>query len=242
MDFQARATGAYSQAMAAEDFGGAPTWNNGLTEGRAVVTAEGSDLFLRVTYPANQYGPAAGGVQFKVPLGQTYQELYFSYRVRFGAGFQFVKGGKLPGLVGGTAPTGCVTDTGGFSARGMWRTNGAAVQYLYYPEKIAACGDDFPYLQSGAAVFFQPGTWHQVQERVVMNTPGAHDGLLQAWFDGSLVVDHQSFLYRLSDATFGVDALYFSTFFGGSDATWAPTSDQTVDFDDLVVSTGPVAP
>jgi hypothetical protein len=47
-------------------------------------------------------------------------------------------------------------------------------------------------------------------------------------------------LYRLSDGTYSIDALYFSTFFGGDDATWAPTKDETVDFDDFVICTGPI--
>jgi len=34
-----------------------------------------------------------------------------------------------------------------------------------------------------------------------------------------------------------VDALYFSTFHGGSDATWAPTTDSYTWFDDIVIST-----
>ena len=73
-----------------------------------------------------------------------------------------------------------------------------------------------------------------------MNTPGAHDGILQAWFDGSLALDNQTFIYRIATATFGIDALYFSTFFGGSDATWAPTAAQVADFDDFIVSDQPI--
>ena len=41
--------------------------------------------------------------------------------------------------------------------------------------------------------------------------------------------------------TLALDTIYFSTFFGGSGEDWAPTADEVVDFDDLVVSTGPVS-
>ncbi|MDI1442647.1 hypothetical protein QHF85_01335 [Polyangium sp. 6x1] len=239
-DFQQRAPGVYSEDMVAGDFVGAPSWNNGLDEGRASIVDEAGNRFLRVTYPSGEVGPANGGVQFKVPLGQTYQELFLAYRVRFGAGFAFVKGGKLPGLVGGSAPTGCVEDTTGFSARMMWRTGGAAVQYMYFPEKNNDCGDDYDYMSGGSATHFEPGTWHTVEHRLVMNTPGQHDGILAAWFDGAPVLDEQAFLYRLAGATYGIDALYFSTFFGGSDASWAPPSAQTVDYDDFTISTGPI--
>ncbi len=236
--FESRSVGQYTMAMVSGDFGGTPPWNNGLNEGRATIVSEAGNNFLRVTYPANQFGPAAGGVQFMVPLGRSYENLYFSYRVRFGAGFQFVQGGKLPGLVGGTAPTGCISDNGGFSARGMWRTGGTAVQYLYYPEKVNACGDDFKYSAGGTDFKLVPGTWYTLESHVVMNTAGQHNGVLEAWVDGVQMLSLSNFNYRVAGATFGIDALYFSTFFGGSDASWAPTAAQTVDYDEFVISTG----
>lgn len=239
-DFQKTAPGEYTEAMVDSDFGSAPPWNNGLDEGRASIVDEGGSRFLRVTYTGNQYGPSDGGVQFKVPLKDTYQELYLSYRVRFAAGFAFVKGGKLPGLVGGSAPTGCVDDTTGFSARMMWRTGGAAVQYMYFPAKKSACGDDYHYTSGGADLSFKPGTWHKVEHRLVMNKPGEQDGVLQAWFDGKPALDEPAFLFRLAGASYGIDTLYFSTFFGGGDQSWAPTSAQIADFDDFIVSTGPI--
>ncbi len=231
VDFERDVEGPYTEEMVEPDFGAAPPWNDGLDEGRATIVGEDDGQFLRVTYPGGEFGPGDGGVQFIVALPGTYDELRLSYRVRFGAGFEFVKGGKLPGLVGGSSPTGCVEDKGGFSARMMWRTDGAAVQYMYFPEKVEACGDDYGY-----GVAFAPGTWHTVEHRLVMNTPGEHDGVLQAWFDGALVLDDAAFLYRLEDGTYGIDALYFSTFYGGSDETWAPASDQTVDYDDFVIT------
>lgn len=239
-DFQARSPGVYTQAMVAGDFSGTPGWNNGLDQGRATIVDEAGNRFLRVTYPAGIYGPTDGGVQFIVPLAGSFDELYLSYRVRFAAGFDFVLGGKLPGLVGGTHPTGCVSDDGGFSARMMWRPAGAAVQYLYFPEKVNACGDDYAYQVGGTAVLFGTGQWHRVQHRIRMNTPGAHDGILQAWFDGSLALDNETFIYRVATASFGIDSLYFSTFFGGSDATWAPAAAQVADFDDFIVSDQPI--
>jgi hypothetical protein len=63
---------------------------------------------------------------------------------------------------------------------------------------------------------------------------------LQAWFDGQPALDEQAFLFRLAGATYGIDTLYFSTFFGGGDQSWAPASAQIADFDDFIVSTGPI--
>jgi hypothetical protein len=240
-DFEKRTAGPYTESMVEGDFGHATPFNNGLDEDRATIVEEADNRFLRVTYTADEYGPNKGGVQFKVPFGQTFDELYLSYRVRFASGFQFVKGGKIPGLVGGTAPTGCVNDTTGFSARMMWRTGGEVVQYMYFPEKQNACGDDYMYDLGNGPIDFQPGKWHTVEHRIVMNTPGEHDGIVEAWFDGAPALSEKAFIYRLAGATFGIDTLYFSTFFGGGDSSWAPSTAQIADFDDFIVSTGPIS-
>jgi len=234
--FTAAQVGAYAEADVAADFGSAPPWNDGLNQGRASIVDEAGEKFLRVNYPAGQYGPSKGGVQFIVDLGGSYDELFFSYRVRFAAGFDFVQGGKLPGLVGGTNPSGCSPKKDGFSARNMWRTGGNAVQYVYWPNQPKTCGDNLDYKSSGSNLPFTPGIWHTVEHRIVMNTPGTADGVLQAWFDGELVLDDSARLWRLTGATFGIDSLSFSTFFGGGDASWAPAAAQVADFDDLIVA------
>jgi hypothetical protein len=238
-DFTDATPGTYAERAVEADFGFAPTWNNGLDEGRAAIVDEGADRFLRVTYPAGEYGPADGGVQFKLEFGQSYDELYFSYRVRFGAGFDFVKGGKLPGLVGGSSPTGCSPKDDGFSARNMWRTGGQAVQYVYYPDQPNSCGDDLDYKVGGVDQYFEPGTWHTVVHHVVMNDVGQDNGVFEAWLDGEQTLAETARVWVIASAPYdGINALYFSTFFGGGDASWAPSAAQTVDFDDLIVSTG----
>jgi len=239
--FDQHQPGAYRQHMVASDFGATPAWNDGLDEGRASIVLDGDNPVLRVTYTGGKYGPSEGGVQFMVPFSDNHEQLYLSYRIRFASGFDFVRGGKLPGLVGGSAPTGCVEDITGFSARGMWRTGGTAVQYMYFPEKQSDCGDDFGYAVGDVPVRFTPGVWHEVMHRIWMNMPGERNGILQAWFDGQQVLDERGLVYRTADAGYAVDALYFSTFFGGGDASWAPATDQIADYDDFVVSTGPVA-
>ncbi len=173
VDFQERTIGTYTQEMVEEDFGFAVTWNDGLDEGRVSIVEEAEDKFLRVTYPGGSYGPADAGVQFKVPFDRAYQELYFRYRVRFRADFDFVKGGKLPGLIGGSAPTGCSPAPDGFSARNMWRAGGQAVQYVYHPPQAESCGDDLDYRDGGMNVVFAAGIWHTVIHRIVMNDKGS---------------------------------------------------------------------
>ena len=238
-DFDDDAVGVYSDL----DDWNTPPWDNGVGEGRVEIIdgdAAYSGRSLRVHYPAGGVGPGEGGAQWRLELDDARDELYLAYRLRFGDGFDFVLGGKLPGLVGGTAPTGCVQDDGGFSARSMWRVDGHGVQYMYFPEKLSSCDDDFDYALAGEPALFQAGVWHTLEHRLVMNTPGEADGVLQAWLDGQLVLDVQDFRYRLQDGAYAIDAMYFSTFFGGSGPEWGPTADEVIDFDDFVLCDGPI--
>jgi len=238
--FTAAELGAYARDEVAADFGAAPAWDDGLGEGRATIEAEADNRFLRVTFPADVFGPANGGVQFIVTLAESHEELFFAYRVRFQAGFGFNRGGKLPGLVGGTSPTGCQPEETGFSARNMWRMGGAIVQYVYWPDQPNTCGDDLDYEADGEPLSFTPGTWQTVEHRIKMNTPGQSDGVMQAWIDGQLYLDDSARQWRKVES-FAIDALYFSTFFGGSTQDWASPMQQSVDFDDLIVSSVPIA-
>ncbi len=231
--------GAYAREDVLLDFGAEASWDNGLGEGRATIEEEDGNRFLRVTYVSNAFGPADGGVQFEVDLGGDYEELFFSYRVRFQPGFAFNMGGKLPGFGGGTNPTGCAPDEGGFSARNMWRGGGAVVQYVYWPDQPNTCGDDLYYDSGGDDVLFTPGSWQTIEHRVRMNTPGQNDGVLEGWVDGQLCLSDMARQWRKTDA-FAIDLVYFSTFFGGSTQAWASPQAQYADFDDLIVSTTPI--
>ena len=225
-----------------------PLWHLGFDQGRVniVEAGGGRGKAMEVTYPAGRYG--AGGasaflsdVQFGMGLPKSYNELYVAYDIRFEQGFDFVKGGKLPGLCGAdtnqAASTGCNTGGGypsgydGWSARGMWRENGAMENYVYHASQRNYYGDDE--FWNVRAI---PGTWHRVEHRVVLNTPGEKNGILEAWFDGTRVLSLNNLEYRKTDSI-GINLFYFSTFFGGNDASWAPSTDQKMNFDNFVLST-----
>jgi hypothetical protein len=88
---------------------------------------------LQVTYDAGSYSHDTGGAQlyskWNSSNGAPFQSMMVSYDVAFDQGFNWVKGGKLPGLRGGPDNDGC---SGGnepngsdcFSTRFMWRENG----------------------------------------------------------------------------------------------------------------------
>ncbi|KAI9433885.1 hypothetical protein H4582DRAFT_1983164 [Lactarius indigo] len=93
-----------------------------------------------VFYPKGSINPGQrpqGGSQFyAAPLDlRNARSVTLAYSVFFPSDFEWVKGGKLPGLYGGR--TGC---SGGdaaddcFSTRLMWRARGAGELYLYAPK------------------------------------------------------------------------------------------------------------
>jgi Polysaccharide lyase 14 len=238
-DFNAATLGPYTAAALAAGWNGTTPYN-GVNEGRVSVI-DGAEAregrSLRVLYPRGGVSSNPSGAQWKMTLSRR-DELSCAYHVRFASDFDFVLGGKLPGLAGGAANTGGDKPNGrdGWSARMMWRERGEVVQYVYHVDQPTEFGEDFRWNLGGQRVF-TPGTWHRVEHRVVINTPGQKNGIVQGWFDGQLALDRRNVRFRDVD-TFAVDAFYFSTFFGGSDPTWAPSKDEHVDFDQFMVGIG----
>ena len=256
-NFDARQAGPYTDDDLDADFD-EPRFNNGVTEGRVRVVSGsqafgGSGSALATSYPAGLHGTRETGAQWPYDFDQSYEEATLSYRVRFAPGFDFVRGGKLPGLAGGTAPTGSTQATGfnGWAGRLMWRTNfgGVAGQ----PQQLTSGGITYAkHTDSGFSgdgrqedrnFFFNPdGTqtefvsdqWYQITQRIVMNTPGEFNGIQQIWIDGVLVINEQNIRYRLDDS-FAIDQLYFSTFYGGNE-DWRTSKDEEAFFDDFVVT------
>lgn len=94
--------------------------NYGLSQGRVQQNADNlafvSDPFnssapatnastvLRTDYPAGSYSHGTGGAQFYALFNGSanQQAMLLSYELAFDENFNFVKGGKLPGVRGGT--------------------------------------------------------------------------------------------------------------------------------------------
>jgi hypothetical protein len=201
-------------------------WAKG-TDRMSILSANANERFLRVLYPQKKWGSGESGASFLVELPPQ-REYRCSYRVRFPAGFDFVKGGKLPGLAGGTATTGMQRPNGdGWSARFMWRSGGELVLYLYHLDQAERQGDDIP-----LSVRVPTNKWVRLTQTVTVNDPGQANGQVRVWIDDTLVLHRQGL--RLSVAKKApVDRFYFSTFYGGKGDQWAPKSDQHIDFTDF---------
>lgn len=202
---------------------------------------------LKAEFPAGSYrpeGPIKGGLSFyasgpeSVKL-DTAQAAMFGYSIYFPKGFDFVKGGKLPGLYGGDSPEEALSCSGGrhspdcFSARLMWRTDGAGELYLYNPGSDPSTG----YGQSidRGSYSFVPGEWTYVSQYLELNDPGQANGKIEVYVNGKLVITKTGLVLRNSAAG-KIWGIMVQTFFGGHDASWATPKDQQIGFADFSVA------
>jgi hypothetical protein len=181
-------------------------------------------------YPANVKKVFEKRYRFK---GEREATLIYSFTMK--PGFEFVKGGKLPGLGGGNATTGCdPIDPGGWSMRYMWRRNGKAVVYAYHLDRANECGDDWEFGN------FTIGKKHVLTQHIRVNTPGYSDGILNIWLDSVPVLSRKNLRFRgnVRESTALVDTFLRSTFYGGSDNSWAPSKSTSIEFGDFRVFSG----
>lgn len=177
-------------------------------------------------------------------LAESHKELYLAYRVRTSYGFEQGRGGKLPGLCGGTCPTGGESPTNGsraagWSSRIMWNSTGWFNEYLYWADQPGTYGEGIPLTGAKRGPAFNDGGWHVVQQHVRMNDAGRSNGRLQVSIDGTVYLDRNNLRFQ-DDNAMGIDTLLFSNFFGGNDASWASPADQRIYFDDIVLSPHPI--
>jgi hypothetical protein len=227
VNFFNRSVGTYTESMMRSDWKMTNTSNNGVSEGRVKVVDTSGNQVLQVKYPKGYADPANGGAQWKAPLPPR-NEYYAEYQVMFSPNFEWVKGGKIPGLVGGTAPTGGANADRGLSARYMWRNNGKAILYLYWQGKTATHGQEIALGKN-----FSKGVWHTLKQRIKLNTPGSSNGIMQVWFDNQLVYSKSDYKFIKSGDNWQIDKFYFSSFFGGSAPRWSAVKDEYIFFDNF---------
>ncbi|HGY1288713.1 TPA: polysaccharide lyase [Raoultella ornithinolytica] len=194
---------------------------------------------FRVFYPAGSYDPRSmkemqqpyGGMNFKwSPQSlRGRQCALIQYSVRFPDDFDFVKGGKLPGLYGGIGNSGGVIPDGydGFSVRLIWGKNGIGKVYAYIPQtqNIQKWGVGI----ADSKWSFTRGKWETITLQIKLNSVGLSNGKMKLWLNNQLVIDRTNIVYRKSN-NLSLDGVMFSTFFGGNNSSFAPKRDQYIDF------------
>lgn len=263
-DFNASQSGVFSANRANETFnngyGRVTTYSVAATDS-LYVEKDGGDGYLVKKMPKGSFNARSGSslrhsMAIDWKLNTPLTSGYFAYNFKTSPQFDSVKGGKIPGLCGGTCPSGGAQTTNaprlgdggnnpagkaiGWSGRNMWQTGGHLIQYFYHPNQTSQYGPGYSYrYASGDRTYINDNKWHSIEHYVKMNTPGKTDGVFQAWFDGTRVMNLQNIRFR-DDTSYAIDMLMFSVFFGGGDASFATTKDEYLYFDDFVLSKNPI--
>ncbi|KAI0271779.1 hypothetical protein BGY98DRAFT_922818 [Russula aff. rugulosa BPL654] len=234
--------------------------NNALTHDTVTSPEPNSRPAMLAIFPkgCHSHSQTKGGFSFYAPGPQsvdltTAKEVTFGYSVMFEHGFQFNKGGKLPGLYGGdndevaTTSSGGRHDERGWSSRLMWRTGGAGEMYTYLPPSFSAnqalchvppySRDNPTYGTSvGRGSFsFQPGEWTTVTQRMCLNDAGQENGELELFVNGQSKINVSGLVLRSSEAG-RIRGMHIQTFFGGHTAEWASPRDQKAYFSDFSIA------
>ncbi|KAJ6624152.1 hypothetical protein B0H10DRAFT_2174541 [Mycena sp. CBHHK59/15] len=194
-------------------------------------------------------GPAAFASRLEV--GATHALI--SYRMMLQSDWEWVKGGKLPGIFGGEGDFSYAC-TGGrqdnrckcFNIRPMWRSKGVGELYTYLPltpqnrEKLLSVppsskeNADYGFSVGRGAFKFDiaVGKWVSLAFRVKLNGIGANNGEVQLWVDGKSMINVGGLSLRDSENS-RIKGGHFQTFFGGHQDDWASPKDQHAWFADL---------
>jgi len=193
------------------------------------------NTFMRGYFQQGTLGPDQGGWSWNTAINGQQTELYFSYDIRFKPGFEWVLGGKIPGMTGGTVISGTVPQHDhGFSARMMWKENGKLAFYVYHHDQSIIYGNTYYW----GDFQFTSGKWYNITIRLVLNSvensSGLNNGILEGFVDGKLRVQLNNFKFRNLESI-SIDNLYICSFFGGNTPDWNTARDEWIDTDNYIV-------
>jgi hypothetical protein len=205
-------------------FGGKATVTNGILKASYIPDERGSPRLVH-----------------RATLNKVVTTATLSYDLKLnknavGADFEFVKGGKLHGLGGGSATTGgqaVVPD--GWSVRLMWRRNGIPNLYVYHQDRLPdSDGTNYPAVNFGLTT----NVWYRIDLQVKMNSVATqNDGAATLYIDGIKRAEATN-LRLTGDNTVQIDKFLFSTFYGGDDPAWKPQHTNFIEFDNFSVMPG----
>ncbi len=118
--FKDHKTGIYDVDTFTKDWGSKP--RRGVAEGRCSIVRKKGEKVLEITIPEGT--ESKGGSFWRLDFPRNLTDATFEYDIMFGDNYDFVRGGKLPGLGGGASMGYGGTEEqyqNGFSARLMWR-------------------------------------------------------------------------------------------------------------------------
>ncbi len=194
-----------------------------IDDDRSVLVAGYHDRGLDVTIPAG--GRRGQGALWNLPTGV--EEAWFRYHLNLRS-WEAIDEGKLPGFAdtGRSTARGCLPSTPedpGWSARVLFEemgTEGAGPgrirlgYYTYHLDQPGICGEFMAWNDAGIV---EQDRWYCLPGHVAMNTPGANDGVLEAWVDGVRTFRRTDLAFRrVGEESVGIHSFWLDIYFGGS--------------------------
>ncbi len=200
-----------------------------------------NDSYIKVEYHAGEYA-SEGGFKFysQAPFQFPSSSACFSYLIKFPSKFDFVKGGKLPGMwIGQQGANGGNNLDDGFSSRFMWRAQGAAEVYLYIPlnqtrdyYNLIINNNNYGHSLWRGLINLNVNIWNNMTMCIKLNTFNKYDGIIK------VIVNNVTLHYdklKWTNNNELINGLMMNTFFGGSDISWAPLNDTSTYFANFTV-------
>lgn len=202
---------------------------------------------LRVALKRGQFGGSQNIIAASsLARSRTYTK---KYSVRFANNWDFGRGGKLPGLGGGTTPAGGQPSTDGMTIRPMWRHDnyrnrrftGSSRSYLeayhYWRGQARAFfgGDDKR--KSGDRTYLvsaRKNVWYHFEIKSDIGNSTTR-GRLQLEVNGVSKYNHQHQYFDRGDG-WKLNLATTNFYYGGGDSSWGPNRDTNVFYDNVKIN------
>lgn len=187
-----------------------------------------------------------GGFHSMTPLGGwpdttpglKFDEATLSYDLTIPDGFEWVHGGKLPGLGGnvdpefpGHSPTYPAQGLN-WTLRPMWAEGGRLRLYSW---DMGVPAGNYPQEFVSKHPMLSPGNTYHIEVKVRMNTVGKRNGYAAIYVNGKLAISKRWAQFR-AVPELGIDSVLMSVFYGGSGPEYAPKHDQNLAIANLQVN------
>lgn len=229
-DFENNTLGTYNSNEHDRDWN-RTYWNR---PGHPHIVEFNGNKVARNLYEQGKWGARDTGSDFGGRLEPISDEIYFTYQVFFERDFHWGRAVKFPGFR--MTPTmgagnGLSPGTGGSTIRFQSDANGRLRWYVYHHRMQTTFGDNLGW----EGFQLRTNQWHTITLRVVLNTPGATNGILQVWIDGKLADSKSNMVFRTASSPQSIDQQSISTFMGGNDSSFAPNRTQYMWMDNFFV-------
>ncbi|TGV02742.1 polysaccharide lyase [Flavivirga rizhaonensis] len=230
--------GPYTRSRANSDFGDTGSISN--TELNRLSITTGTQLSVKLL--KNSTG-SNGGQFAKIPIQRSTNAYTLKYRIKFPSNFEWGLGGKIPGLSGGAAYSGCTGSQArskgdGWTSRIMWTKplDGSAPHfypYIYYSAMTGNCGNKF-----NKRYNIVKNKWYSVEMYVKMNTGTNSNGILRIKINGTTLINQTNMKWVTKNAGREIDGMMFGVYRGGNDSNWWVSKDTNILFDSFQLIKG----